>query len=152
MIASRSWVCGVMSLTARVIRCTFLTLPVTMFGLLLWASVVYFVNLSSAAYFVLDLISGSAITIYGLVSSYSGNYSVTIDNITTSFSALSSFNDSNALLLFATDLSQDAPHTLVLTNTQNKTFGLSVGGMNVTTFGDATVNACVAFFILFFRC
>ncbi|OAX41128.1 hypothetical protein K503DRAFT_798227 [Rhizopogon vinicolor AM-OR11-026] len=80
---------------------------------------------------------GSAITIYGLVSSYSGNYSVTLDNITTSFSALSSYNNSNALLFFLTDLSQDVSHTLVLTNTQNSTFGLSVGGMNVTTFGDA---------------
>jgi hypothetical protein len=76
------------------------------------------------------------------VSSYSGNYSVTIDNITTSFSALSSYNDSNALLFFATDLSQDVQyHTVVLTNTQNRTFGLTVGGMNVTTFGNATVCA-----------
>jgi DNA/RNA endonuclease YhcR with UshA esterase domain len=102
--------------------------------------------LSSTAYFVLDLILGSAITIYGLVSSYSGNYSVTIDNITTSFSALSSYNDSNALLFFLTDLSQDVSHTLVLTNTQNSTFGLSVGGMNVTTFGPATLTVSVAFF------
>ncbi|KAG0700833.1 hypothetical protein DFH29DRAFT_929911 [Suillus ampliporus] len=83
---------------------------------------------------------GSALTVYGLVSSYSGNYSVTIDNITTSFSALSSYNNSNTLLLFATDLSQDIPHTVVLTNTQNTTFALRVGGMNVTTFGNTTIS------------
>ncbi|KIK46774.1 hypothetical protein CY34DRAFT_369804 [Suillus luteus UH-Slu-Lm8-n1] len=86
---------------------------------------------------------GSALTVYGLVSSYSGNYSVTIDNITTSFSALSSYNNSNALLLFATELSQDTSHTVVLTNTQNTTFAIGVGGMNVTTFGNATTTTTV---------
>lgn len=86
---------------------------------------------------------GSALTVYGLVSSFSGNYSVTIDNITTSFSALSSYNNSNALLLFATDLSQDTPHTVVLTNTQNTTFALRVGGMNVTAFGNATIDTTI---------
>lgn len=86
---------------------------------------------------------GSALTVYGLVSSYSGNYSVTIDNITTSFSALSSYNNSNALLLFATDLSQDTSHTVILTNTQNTTFAIGVGGMNVTTFGNATATTTV---------
>lgn len=87
---------------------------------------------------------GSALTVYGLVSSYSGNYSVTIDNITTSFSALSSYNNSNALLLFATDLSQDTSHTVVLTNTQNTTFALRVGGMNVTAFGNATTTTILS--------
>lgn len=82
---------------------------------------------------------GSALTVYGLVSLYSGSYSVTIDNITISFSALSSYNNSNALLFFATELSQDTPHTVVLTNTQNTTFAMRVGGMNVTAFGNATV-------------
>ncbi|KAG1900570.1 uncharacterized protein F5891DRAFT_298567 [Suillus fuscotomentosus] len=86
---------------------------------------------------------GSALTVYGLVSSYSGNYSVTLDNITTSFSALSSYNNSNALLLFATELSQDTTHTVVLTNTQNTTFAMKVGGMNVTTFGNATVDTAI---------
>ncbi|KAG2342846.1 hypothetical protein BDR05DRAFT_963644 [Suillus weaverae] len=86
---------------------------------------------------------GSALTVYGLVSSYSGNYSVTIDNITTSFSALSSYNNSNALLLFATDLSQDTSHTVVLTNTQNTTFAMRVGGMNVTAFGNVTTNTTI---------
>ncbi|KAG1751442.1 uncharacterized protein EDB91DRAFT_1243705 [Suillus paluster] len=91
------------------------------------------------SYYVPNLIPGSALTVYGLVSSYSGNYSVTIDNITTTFSALSSYNNSNALLFFATDLPQDIPHTLILTNTQNTTFALRVGGMNVTTFGNMTI-------------
>lgn len=101
---------------------------------------------SGQTYGVPDSISeGSALTVYGLVSSYSGNYSVTIDNITTSFSALSSYNNSNALLLFATELSQDTSHTVVLTNTQNTTFAIGVGGMNVTTFGNATTT-CVVFF------
>lgn len=86
---------------------------------------------------------GSALTIYGLVSSYSGDYSVTIDNITTSFSALSSYNNSNALLYFATELSQDTSHTVVLTNTQNTTFAMRVGGMNVTAFGNATTNTTI---------
>lgn len=86
---------------------------------------------------------GSALTVYGLVSSYSGDYSVTIDNITTSFSALSSYNNSNALLYFATELSQDTSHTVVLTNTQNTTFAMRVGGMNVTAFGNATTSTTI---------
>ncbi|KAG1890148.1 hypothetical protein F4604DRAFT_650485 [Suillus subluteus] len=84
---------------------------------------------------------GSALTVYGLVSSFSGDYSVTIDNITTSFSALSSYNNSNALLYFATELSQDTSHTVVLTNTQNTTFAMRVGGMNVTAFGNDTTTS-----------
>ncbi|KAG2154362.1 uncharacterized protein EDB93DRAFT_1320066 [Suillus bovinus] len=86
---------------------------------------------------------GSALTVYGLVSSYSGNYSVTLDNITTSFSAQSSYNNSNALLFFATDLSQDTSHTVIFTNTQNTTFAVRAGGMNVTTFGNATINTAI---------
>ncbi|KAH7923144.1 hypothetical protein BV22DRAFT_1036682 [Leucogyrophana mollusca] len=81
---------------------------------------------------------GSAITIYGLVSSYSGNYSVTIDNHTSNFSARSTYNNSEALLFFATDLPQNIPHQLTVTNTEDRTFALRVGGVNVTAFGNVT--------------
>ncbi|KAL4078287.1 hypothetical protein V8B97DRAFT_1245781 [Scleroderma yunnanense] len=79
--------------------------------------------------------AGSAITVYGLVSSFSGRYSVTIDNITTTYSAQSSYNNSAALLFFATGLSQESLHQLSVVNEDNRTFAVKVGGMNVTAFG-----------------
>lgn len=80
---------------------------------------------------------GSAITVYGLVSSFSGRYSVIVDNVTTTMSAQSSYNNSNALLFFATDLSQET-HLLTIVNEENSTLALTVNGVNVTTYGDNT--------------
>ncbi|KAI6121817.1 hypothetical protein F5141DRAFT_536756 [Pisolithus sp. B1] len=80
---------------------------------------------------------GSAITVYGLVSSFSGRYSVIVDNVTTTMSAQSSYNNSNALLFFATDLSQGT-HLLTIVNEENSTLTLRVDGVNVTTYGDNT--------------
>ncbi|KAI6040207.1 hypothetical protein EDC04DRAFT_1522477 [Pisolithus marmoratus] len=80
---------------------------------------------------------GSAVTVYGLVSSFSGRYSVTVDNVTTAMSAQSSYNNSNALLFFATDLSQEA-HLLTIVNEENSTLALRVDGVNVTTYGELT--------------
>jgi len=85
--------------------------------------------------------AGSAITVYGLVSSFSGRYSVIIDNVTTTISAQSSYNNSDALLFFATGLSQDNPHQLTIVNEDNRTFALRAGGVNVTAFGNITMYA-----------
>lgn len=80
---------------------------------------------------------GSALTVYGLVSSFSGRYSVIVDNVTTTMSAQSSYNNSNTLLFFATDLSQEA-HLLTIVNEENSTLAIRVGGVNVTTYGGNT--------------
>ncbi|KAF9241837.1 hypothetical protein BU15DRAFT_73177 [Melanogaster broomeanus] len=83
--------------------------------------------------------AGSAITIYGLISSYSGNYTVTLDNVTTSFSALSSYTDSDTLLFYATNLPQDVIHQITVTNLEASTLALRVGGMNISAFGNVTM-------------
>lgn len=85
--------------------------------------------------------TGSAITVYGLVSSYSGRYSVIIDNVTTTISAQSSYNNSDALLFFATGLSQQSSHQLTIVNEENRTFAVRAGGINATAFGSITVYA-----------
>ncbi|KAG6335696.1 hypothetical protein ID866_3402 [Astraeus odoratus] len=82
--------------------------------------------------------TGSAITIYGLISSYSGRYTVIIDNVTTTMTAQSSYNNSDALLFFATNLSQAGSHQLTIVNEDDRTFAIRVGGMNVTAYGNAT--------------
>lgn len=86
----------------------------------------------------LPFVVGSAITIYGLTSSYCGNFTVTLDNTTTTLSALSSYNNSDTLLFYATDLSQDMPHHIAVVNQQNRTLALRVGGLNTTSFGNFT--------------
>ncbi|KAG9316810.1 hypothetical protein JVU11DRAFT_2875 [Chiua virens] len=82
--------------------------------------------------------SGSAITIYGLTSSYSGNFTVTLDNTTTHLSARSSYNNSDALLFYATDLPEDGLHHVTVTNQENRTLSLRVGGLNFTSFANST--------------
>ncbi|KAF8840701.1 hypothetical protein BDN67DRAFT_968142 [Paxillus ammoniavirescens] len=84
---------------------------------------------------------GSAITIYGLISSYSGNYTVTLDNVTTSLSAQSSYNNSDTLLFYATNLPQGMLHLITVTNQEDRTLALRVGGMNVTVFGNVTTSS-----------
>ena len=85
-----------------------------------------------------SFVVGSAITIYGLTSSYSGNFSVTLDNITTNLSAFSSYNNSDSLLFYATDLPQDMLHQIAVINQENRTLALQVGGVNITSFGNGT--------------
>ncbi|KAF8557683.1 hypothetical protein OG21DRAFT_1505182 [Imleria badia] len=85
-------------------------------------------------------LSGSAITIYGLTSSYCGNFSVTLDNTTTDLSALSSYNNSDTLLFYATDLPQDMVHHITVTNQENRTLALRVGGVNITSFENCTTS------------
>ncbi|KAG6375540.1 hypothetical protein JVT61DRAFT_3100 [Boletus reticuloceps] len=84
--------------------------------------------------------SGSAITVYGLTSSYSGNFTVTLDNTTTSLSALSSYNDSDTLLFYATDLPMNISHRITVVNQENRTLALRVGGLNITSFGNVTTS------------
>lgn len=91
----------------------------------------------------LSLIIGSAITIYGLTSSYCGDFTVTLDNITTTLSARSSYNNSNSLLFYATDLSQDLVHHITVINQESRTLALRAGGLNTTFFGNSTTYASV---------
>ncbi|KAF8134454.1 hypothetical protein EV363DRAFT_1430019 [Boletus edulis] len=84
--------------------------------------------------------SSSAITVYGLTSSYSGNFTVTLDNTTTSLSALSSYNDSDTLLFYATDLPMNMSHRITVVNQENRTLALRVGGLNITSFGNVTTS------------
>ncbi|KAH0828040.1 hypothetical protein J3R83DRAFT_3690 [Lanmaoa asiatica] len=88
----------------------------------------------------LSFVVGSAVTIYGLTSSYSGNFTVTLDNITTNLSALSSYNNSDALLFYATDLPQGMVHHIAVINQENRTLALRVGGVNITSFGNSTTS------------
>lgn len=76
--------------------------------------------------------------IYGLTSSYSGNFTVTLDNTTTSLSALSSYNNSGSLLFYATNLSQDTLHHIAVINEENCTLALQASGVNVISFGNST--------------
>ncbi|KAG8214104.1 hypothetical protein J3R82DRAFT_10863 [Butyriboletus roseoflavus] len=87
------------------------------------------------------IFQGTAITIYGLTSSYSGNFTVTLDNTTTNLSALSSYNNSDSLLFYATDLSQDMLHHIAVINQDNRTLALQVGGVNITSFGNSTTSS-----------
>ena len=63
---------------------------------------------------------------------------MTLDNITTNMSAFSSYNDSDTLLFYATDLPQDMLHHIAVINQENRTLALRVGGMNITSFGNGT--------------
>lgn len=63
---------------------------------------------------------------------------MSLDNTTTNFSALSSYNNSNSLLFYATDLSQDTLHNIAVINQENSTLALRANGMNVTFFGNET--------------
>lgn len=92
----------------------------------------------------LSFVAGSAITIYGLTSSYSGNFTVTLDNTTTNLSALSSYNNSDTLLFYATDLSQDTPHQIAVINQENRTLALQVGGVNITSFANSTTTYVIS--------
>ncbi|KAF5338515.1 hypothetical protein D9611_013296 [Ephemerocybe angulata] len=75
---------------------------------------------------------GAAFTLQGTTSPESGNYSVTVDNQTVSYSGRSSFLSRDALLHYSTGLDPNVTHTVVVTNEGGGKLALAEGG-----FGDS---------------
>lgn len=85
--------------------------------------------------------TGSAITIYGLISPDSGQYQVTLDNIdnqTMAYSGRSSFL-AYSLLYYATELNDSQLHQVTVRNMENQTLVLAVGGINYTSLASSPV-------------
>ncbi|KAJ7268659.1 hypothetical protein B0H12DRAFT_1320500 [Mycena haematopus] len=82
--------------------------------------------------------TGTALQLLGSTSPQAGNYTVTLDNVTTSFSARSSFSQANSLLFFASGLDAETTHHLNITNTDGATLVLPVGGASVWTLADTS--------------
>lgn len=77
--------------------------------------------------------AGRIVTLYGLVSADSGQYSVTLDNETTTLSARSSSFYPQALLFYATDLDDHTEHQLVVQNEENRILSVRGRGLNYTS-------------------
>ncbi|KAJ3726930.1 hypothetical protein C8R42DRAFT_717760 [Lentinula raphanica] len=60
--------------------------------------------------------NGTALQIYGTVSPEGGNYTVKLDNVTTQFSANTSFTQNNTLLFFSSALDPTVGHDVQITN------------------------------------
>ncbi|GBE80613.1 hypothetical protein SCP_0303280 [Sparassis crispa] len=95
------------------------------------------------------IFSGTAVTLSGLTTPSSGSYNITLDNITSTFSARASFTASSpTLLFFASDLDPTATHVLDIANagpiTETDSGTLLVvlaGGANVTMSAPASPSA-----------
>ncbi|KAJ7772692.1 hypothetical protein DFH07DRAFT_170627 [Mycena maculata] len=74
---------------------------------------------------------GTSFLLQGSTSPTAGRYSVTLDNVTTSFSGKSSFSEDDSLLFFASGLDAETMHDLKLTNTQGATLVLPFNGARV---------------------
>ncbi|KAJ7693304.1 hypothetical protein B0H17DRAFT_1199824 [Mycena rosella] len=75
--------------------------------------------------------TGASLLLRGSTSPDAGRYSVTLDNVTTSFSGESSFTQADSLLFFASGLDAETVHNLEIFNTQGATLVLPVGGVSV---------------------
>lgn len=64
----------------------------------------------------------------GKTSPQAGNFTVTLDNVTTTLSGRSSFTDLGALLFFSTDLDPQIVHAIEVRNADGGELSLSVGG------------------------
>ncbi|KAJ6498981.1 hypothetical protein C8R45DRAFT_1210836 [Mycena sanguinolenta] len=85
--------------------------------------------------------TGTAFQLLGSTSPQAGNYSVTLDNVTTSFSARSSFSQADSLLFFASGLDAETTHHLNITNTGGATLVLPTGGAIVWALSDTSTGA-----------
>ncbi|KAJ7495903.1 hypothetical protein B0H11DRAFT_2190182 [Mycena galericulata] len=74
---------------------------------------------------------GTSFLLRGSTSPQAGRYSVTLDNVTTSFNGESSFTETNSLLFFASGLDAETDHNLEIVNTQGATLVLPVNGASV---------------------
>lgn len=78
---------------------------------------------------------GTAFVLQGTTSPESGNYSVTVDNTTVSYSARSSFLALDTLLHYSTGLDPTITHTVVVKNEGGGTLALLEGGFGVYASG-----------------
>lgn len=74
--------------------------------------------------------TGATFLLYGMTSPSSGNYSVTIDNVTTNLSSQSSFAGLDSLLFFASDLDCTSVHSVEVANSGGGNLSLLVVGFN----------------------
>jgi len=65
---------------------------------------------------------------FGKTSPRSGNFTVTLDNVTTTLSGQSSFTDFGSLLFFSTGLDPQIVHAVEVRNVDGSELSLSVGG------------------------
>ncbi|KAF7321814.1 hypothetical protein MKEN_00703300 [Mycena kentingensis (nom. inval.)] len=74
---------------------------------------------------------GTAFVLRGGTSPDGGNYTVTLDNITTTYSSRSSFTLSDALLFYASGLDANVVHHLEVNNSDGSTLVLPLNGARV---------------------
>lgn len=65
---------------------------------------------------------------FGKTSPQAGNFTVTLDNVTTTLSGRSSFTNSGSLLFFSTGLDPQMIHAVEVRNVDGSELSLSVGG------------------------
>ena len=87
-------------------------------------------NLSTRPDTLLIPALGTAFLLHGITSPSSGNYTVTVDNVTTTLSAKSSFTAYNSLLYYATGLDSGSTHYVEVSNSGGSNLSLLVGGFN----------------------
>ncbi|KAF8800211.1 hypothetical protein BYT27DRAFT_7200394 [Phlegmacium glaucopus] len=75
---------------------------------------------------------GSTFLLQGKTSPNSGNYTVTIDNTTTTLSGRSSFTSYTSLLFFVSDLDSTLVHSVAIANSGGGGLSLLVGGFNTS--------------------
>jgi hypothetical protein len=71
--------------------------------------------------------------LFGSLSPDAGNFSVALDNDTTTLSARSSFSQPDVLFFSATGLDPQSTHELTITNLEDKELSIVVGGFQVTS-------------------
>jgi hypothetical protein len=76
---------------------------------------------------------GTAVTVTGIVSPSAGQYSVTLDNQTTTFSAKCSFTKPDTLLFYVTGLDGNQTHDIAIRNEEDKELAVQASGFLVTT-------------------
>ncbi|KAJ7497609.1 hypothetical protein FB451DRAFT_1359820 [Mycena latifolia] len=80
--------------------------------------------------------TGTSFSLKGSTSPDAGRYSITLDNVTTVFSAESSFSETDSLLFYASGLDAETVHDLEIVNTQGAALVLPVGGASVFSLNE----------------
>lgn len=86
--------------------------------------------MSQATIRIILLSLGTTFLLKGTTSPLSGNYTVTVDNVTTSLSGRSSFTVYDSLLFYTSGLDSTALHSVEITNNGGGDLSLLVGGFN----------------------
>jgi hypothetical protein len=68
----------------------------------------------------------------GIISPSAGQYSVILDNMTTTYSAQSSFTQPDTLFFYVTGLNGNQTHDIVIQNEEDKTLAIQASGFVVT--------------------